>query len=255
MASRVLELRFTIISMTQAIASTLLIVASLVASSPVLAQSLLEKGQTVAVSQGESDLIVSDNPVETETRFNEEGDVVVSSIPFPTEYIDDPEAEYGTEVIQQEGVEGILTETYKITLWDDEEIDRVLIDSETVEPVTEIVTRGTKIIWKELPTFDQGTLEYWAKLNVWATSYDGNCLGCRGLTYSGTPVKVGTCATDPSVIPLGTNFYVPGYGICRAEDIGGAIKGNSVDLGFEDVRNGWWSARFVDVYLLSNAPY
>jgi len=53
---------------------------------------------------------------------------------------------------------------------------------------------------------------------------------------------------------LGTNFYVEGYGLCRSEDIGGAIKGNKVDLGFEDVRNGFWSARYTDVYLLTNSP-
>jgi 3D (Asp-Asp-Asp) domain-containing protein len=57
-------------------------------------------------------------------------------------------------------------------------------------------------------------------------------------------------AVDPAVIPLGTNVYIPGYGIGRAEDIGGAIKGRRIDLGFEDIDDGWWSARWVDVYLL-----
>jgi 3D (Asp-Asp-Asp) domain-containing protein len=92
---------------------------------------------------------------------------------------------------------------------------------------------------------------------VFATKYDGDCYGCSGRTYSGTSVAQGVCATDPKVIALGTNFYVedvPGYGACRAEDIGGAIKGNRIDLGYENAENHLWGAGYTDVYLLTNAP-
>ncbi|MBU1110852.1 3D domain-containing protein, partial [Patescibacteria group bacterium] len=58
------------------------------------------------------------------------------------------------------------------------------------------------------------------------------------------------CAVDRSEIPLGTLMYVNGYGLCRAEDIGGSIKGDRIDLGFEDVENGFWSARWTMIYLL-----
>ncbi len=32
------------------------------------------------------------------------------------------------------------------------------------------------------------------------------------------------------MIPLGTQFDVPGYGRCVAADTGGAIKGNRIDV-------------------------
>ena len=51
-----------------------------------------------------------------------------------------------------------------------------------------------------------------------------------GTTASGLPVGVGVVAVDPSVIPLGTRLFVPGYGPAVAADVGSAIKGNIIDL-------------------------
>jgi len=51
-----------------------------------------------------------------------------------------------------------------------------------------------------------------------------------GRTASGLPVGVGVIAVDPSVIPLGTRVFVPGYGAAVAADTGTAIKGNIIDL-------------------------
>ncbi|MBR5908859.1 MAG: 3D domain-containing protein, partial [Schwartzia sp.] len=38
---------------------------------------------------------------------------------------------------------------------------------------------------------------------------------------------------DPSFIPLGTRVYIPGYGEAVAEDTGGAIVGNIIDIAFD----------------------
>jgi 3D (Asp-Asp-Asp) domain-containing protein len=51
-----------------------------------------------------------------------------------------------------------------------------------------------------------------------------------GHTASGLPVGVGVIAVDPSVIPLGTRVFVPGYGPAVAADVGSAIKGDIIDL-------------------------
>lgn len=63
------------------------------------------------------------------------------------------------------------------------------------------------------------------------TAHDAGETG-KGITKSGTEAKYGTCAVDPSVFPLGTVFYVPGYGIAVADDTGGDIRGDHIDLFF-----------------------
>jgi 3D (Asp-Asp-Asp) domain-containing protein len=53
-------------------------------------------------------------------------------------------------------------------------------------------------------------------------------------TAVGDRVSIGDIAV-PSNIPLGSKFYVPGYGWGIAKDHGGAIKGNRIDLAFGGV--------------------
>lgn len=66
--------------------------------------------------------------------------------------------------------------------------------------------------------------------------------GSWSRTRSGTiPTQGKTIAVDPSIIPLGSLVYVecPTYpqinGIKLAEDTGGAIQGNIIDVYFDDV--------------------
>jgi 3D (Asp-Asp-Asp) domain-containing protein len=87
------------------------------------------------------------------------------------------------------------------------------------------------------------------------TSYDGNCEGCSGRTrLTNEPVTWGVCAVDTDVIrsykDTNSKFYVPGYGPCKAADTGGAVKGKMIDLGFDDVRNGWRIKQPTDIYIL-----
>lgn len=74
------------------------------------------------------------------------------------------------------------------------------------------------------------------------TAYTANCEGCSGITYSGYDVKdtiysaegYRIIATDPSVIPthtvVGITFSNGETLMAVALDIGGAIKGNRIDL-------------------------
>jgi 3D (Asp-Asp-Asp) domain-containing protein/peptidoglycan hydrolase CwlO-like protein len=75
------------------------------------------------------------------------------------------------------------------------------------------------------PTPSPGPVSSGQTLTVVSTAY-----AIHGTTATGIRTRRGICATDPSVIPLGTQFDVPGYGRCVAADTGGAIKGNRIDV-------------------------
>lgn len=64
-------------------------------------------------------------------------------------------------------------------------------------------------------------------------SYSPEVRGGVAHTATGTVPEEGrTIAVDPSVIPYGTKVYIDGMGIYTAEDCGGAIKGNHIDVYF-----------------------
>jgi 3D (Asp-Asp-Asp) domain-containing protein len=55
------------------------------------------------------------------------------------------------------------------------------------------------------------------------------------LTFTGTQVRRGTVAVDPSVIPLGSLLTIEGVeGVFRAEDKGRLVKGAALDVWFPD---------------------
>ena len=63
-------------------------------------------------------------------------------------------------------------------------------------------------------------------VTVNASAYTGDTI-----TSTGTVPKWGTIAVDPSVIPYGTKVYIPMFDkVFIAEDCGGAIKGNKIDI-------------------------
>lgn len=74
-------------------------------------------------------------------------------------------------------------------------------------------------------------------LEITATAYapgsqDNDQWGNK--TFTGTEIRPGVIAVDPSVIPLGSRVYLQfpdGHGeYAVAEDTGGAIKGNRIDI-------------------------
>ena len=68
---------------------------------------------------------------------------------------------------------------------------------------------------------------------VSATAYSAFDPGNTNRTATGTLLRRGVIAVDPAVIPLGTRVFIPGYGEAIAEDVGGAIRGNRIDIAFE----------------------
>lgn len=83
---------------------------------------------------------------------------------------------------------------------------------------------------------DGRNVYYTQAMNLTATKYTTGEPGVGTVTYTGVTVRPGAVAVDPNVIPLGSLLYVEGYGYAAAVDIGGAVRGHTIDLfSWEDI--------------------
>jgi len=169
-----------------------------------------------------------------------------------TRYSPDQQLPMGTEVILTRGQDGELLRTADITYINGREIRRSIL-SETMlrSPVKEVVSVGTGEAYEEAeqetqdqPIIGEGyillptgeVLTYTRSDTVEATAYTHTDAGCDMITATGTTVHWGTVAVDPSRIPYGTRMFIISndgsyvYGIATAEDCGGDIKGDRMDL-------------------------
>lgn len=86
-----------------------------------------------------------------------------------------------------------------------------------------------------MPGLPKGISDEWQSFTI--TAYCG-CEKCCGktdrITATATHAVEGvTIAVDPAVIPYGSLVDIEGIGTFVAEDCGGAIKGNKIDVYFE----------------------
>lgn len=99
---------------------------------------------------------------------------------------------------------------------------------------------------------NSSTNGYKKELSMTATAYTGGTLTAMGLKPVRNPNGMSTIAVDPSVIPLGSKVYIPGYGYAIASDTGGAIKGNIIDLYMNsESACTSWGRRPVTVYIVA----
>ena len=56
-----------------------------------------------------------------------------------------------------------------------------------------------------------------------------------GITANGNKVKKGIIAVDTRVLPFGSIIYIEDIGIFTADDTGGDIKGNRIDIYMENL--------------------
>ena len=68
-----------------------------------------------------------------------------------------------------------------------------------------------------------------------ATGYSKNdtSQGTTGITATGKVAVEGIIAVDPKIIPLGTTVEIKDIGVFIADDRGGKIKGNRIDIFFD----------------------
>lgn len=113
---------------------------------------------------------------------------------------------------------------------------------EEVEAAAAAARARTAVVAAGVPAIATGA----RALTVSASGY-----ALRGGTATGVPAGWGVAAVDPSVIPLGTHFTVPGYGDAVAADTGSGIVGQEIDLWFPSEAQAFaWGRRTVTITLL-----
>lgn len=125
-------------------------------------------------------------------------------------------------------------------------VENQVYDGKTETPKSETVN------WKQYPSKTVTATGYTAGKESTGKSPEHPMYG---VTYSGVKVTrnaFSTIAADPSVFPIGSILYIPGYGYGVVADTGSAIKGKAIDLYYEtvdDVYNNWGKKK-VKVYVL-----
>ncbi|MGA9534050.1 MAG: ubiquitin-like domain-containing protein [Anaerolineales bacterium] len=192
-------------------------------------------------------------------RIREEVMVELEPVPFESTYQPLAGAEIDTKRIIETGSYGVRANQVRVRYEDGQEVGRI-VEGEWLarEPSPRLVGYGTKIVVRTAAT-DDGTIEYWRSVQMWATSYSASRAGVSpdapnyGITASGKPLTKGLVAIDRSLIPFGTRMYVPGYGFAEAADTGGGVRGRWIDLGYDDGNYRGW-AQYVTVYFLTPVP-
>lgn len=198
------------------------------------------------------------------TRVQKFSGEVSEEIPYITRRYEDPYLEKGKTRLVQKGQNGVKKINCDIVYNNGVEVSRnVKGEYVSQKAVEEIIAVGTAT--GNLATVGADTFSYKKVLTCSATAYDlsfqstGKMPGhpAYGITATGTYAKLGTVAVDPRVIPLGTKMYIVStdgsvvYGYCTAEDTGGAIKGNKVDLFYNTTAECMqFGRRSVYVYIL-----
>jgi uncharacterized protein YabE (DUF348 family) len=216
-------------------------------------QDLVEPGLNNPIESGMSIKVV---------RITHEIVTEEKEIPFETVVQYDDTMYKGMEKVLQKGESGKLSREIRVIYHDGEEVSREKVKEEVMkEPSNRVVSRGTI---DSIET-SRGTVRFKKAMVMSSTAYDATFESTGknpehpqyGITRSGTRVRPGVVAVDPKVIPLGTKLYIksldgrPDYGFASAEDTGGAIKGNKIDLYFEspeEVKK--YGRRNVLVYIL-----
>lgn len=205
----------------------------------------ISDGMNVSVVRVETKLVKQTEPLEYSTVVKKDDNLLK-----------------GTRKIVQKGQNGEKQISLKVVYENGKEVLRKVVSESIIkQPVSQIIAVGNM---GTITPSRGGSLNYSKVIRMTATAYTANeaCTGKEpgdygfAITASGTKVKrnvngYSTIAVDPRVIPLGTKVYVEGYGLAIAEDTGGAIKGNKIDLymdSYSDAVN--WGVRSVNVYIL-----
>lgn len=234
-----------------------------------------ERDRVTSALQADGSVAVTvERPV---TTYEE---LIVDLLPYDTLRQADPDLLLGEEQVVQAGVQGAVSARSRVVTDPDGSLSITSMGTTVSQPVDEIVAYGTQVepvtqSWLSvtddvlthidsnadgsgtLTTASGQELAYTQVLSCKATAYTTQRQSWKK-TATGTTARVGAIAVDPRVIPYGTRMFIVSadgsitYGVATAEDCGGNIKGNRIDLFFDTYDECVsFGVRACDVYLLA----
>ncbi len=165
-------------------------------------------------------------------------------IPFEITINEDDNLSKGKTKVDQEGKDGEKEIIYELIYEDGKLVEKNLVSEKVVKsPTDKVIKKGIK---EEITVASRGSNS--RQMSVVATAY-----ATGTITATGTKPKGGTIAVDPKVIPYGTKVYIPKFNMTfTAEDCGGAIKGNKIDIFMGSKTEAYsWGRRTIDIYILN----
>ncbi len=201
------------------------------------------------------DTVLYDNMMIDVATIEYEELTVEENMPYDYNYVEVDTVPKGQKKVLAEGIPGVKKVTYLVKKIDGKPQSSEIIAEEIVSlPANgkaELGVGGTV-------TASDGTVYHYSyKRLMEATAYTYIPGKTTWTTATGARLDKGIVAVDPREIPLHTKMYIAsdtfeyGYGV--AEDTGGAIKGNIIDLAFLTVDECYnFGRRNIWVYFLED---
>lgn len=237
----------------------------------VLEQEKIQLDTDDRISPSYEEFLVNDSYI-TIKRIEKQTKSLEMEVPFPVAFKVSSQLKTGETKVVKTGQPGALKRVIEQTYENGVLIEELLMGEEmVVDPVEEVIEIAEEkffVTSRGKPYRVKGV--YVMRASAYDLSYEstGKVPGDwgYGITKMGTQARPGIVAVDPRIIPLGSHLYIESgdgfrdYGFATAEDTGGAIKGNKIDLFVADHDFAkQFGVRYVKVYILDepveNAEY
>lgn len=197
---------------------------------------LLDAGVTVShndILSLPENTILEDKSFINVDRVEYKTEIRTEAVAYGTKEIGIDTIPKGTRELVSAGKNGTATRTYLVKYINGKAVEEAVYDETILQhPTDEVVNVG---IGGTVTAKDGTVYSYSYRKQMEATAYTYLPPYTTMTTATGQTLRKGIVAVDPKVIPLHTKMFITGsveYGLGVAEDTGGAIKGNIIDLAY-----------------------
>lgn len=202
--------------------------------------------------------IVKDQKIEV-IRVEEKLVKETENIEFETTVKKNDKLDKSVTKTVQTGQNGEKEITAKIVYENGKEVGRHIVSEKVLkEPIAKVVEQGTMQTLalsrgsESSSSSGSGQASGKKTMTMQSTAYYTGTVTATGTAPRRNPNGLSTVAVDPRVIPLGSKLYISGYGYAVAEDTGGAVKNNIIDVFLNSYSECMsWGRRNVEVTIVA----